>query len=134
MTRETKVGIVVSCSFVSLVGVVIASKVRGEPLPTEPPASTAALESRGRDSRGKERPNTKTETKPAQQDKGPPPAAEKTATDGKEKKKSEEREDKQQEEKTRTADPPADPGGMNPPGAGSVSPASATSTPAPPAP
>jgi hypothetical protein len=44
MTRETKVGIVVSCSFLGLLGVVVTSKLRGERPPDkeETPAQTAA--------------------------------------------------------------------------------------------
>src|SRR5262249_61742544 len=45
MTRETKVGIVVSCSFVGLVGVVIASKLRDDlpPPPAEPSTSPVVM-------------------------------------------------------------------------------------------
>src|SRR5439155_11550062 len=45
MTRETKVGIVVSCSFLGLVGVVIASKLHEKPEDaTERPPSTAVVQ------------------------------------------------------------------------------------------
>src|SRR5947209_13536095 len=74
MTRETKVGIVVSCSFVSLVGVVIASKLREGPPPPEPPASTAALESRASDAKDQVPSPMKKEAKPTQKAKGPPAA------------------------------------------------------------
>ena len=41
MTRETKVGIVVSCSFLCLVGVVVASKLRAGPPPPQEGATEA---------------------------------------------------------------------------------------------
>src|SRR5262249_31296710 len=36
MTRETKVGLVVACSFLGLVGVVLASKLKGDETPGDP--------------------------------------------------------------------------------------------------